>query len=273
MGDRFIGRSINRIVNRLAELTVPRIFNYNQALIKLAITTSVLPIINKILSSFNIFRKGTKENPIVIPSQAETLYLVDSDYVAPNVIHTEQSTFTELPVITVAPSQISSSIPLNSPPHYESQIYPPVYSAYPNTYTAIITPINSPGAEPLSGGTPIFVSLPAHQPVYVVPQSIPSSSYSPLSNPTSLQFSTTKKAKATTTSKPPNKERPNSEEESYNDSDSEDSDSSDESDGDPEENSDEESGELLDDLLGRKNQTIDANALEANDIEVLGEIQ
>jgi hypothetical protein len=49
------------MVNRLTEFWVPRFFNTNQKLINFAITMSVIPVINRILSSFAIFKPTSKQ--------------------------------------------------------------------------------------------------------------------------------------------------------------------------------------------------------------------
>lgn len=59
-GELWVGRAINRLVNRIIERSAPRIFDINQKLFNLAIRNIVVPRINKILSMYSVILPSTK---------------------------------------------------------------------------------------------------------------------------------------------------------------------------------------------------------------------
>lgn len=60
VGDLFVGRAINRLINTIIERSAPRIFDINQKLFNLVITNIILPRINKILSMYSVMLPSTK---------------------------------------------------------------------------------------------------------------------------------------------------------------------------------------------------------------------
>lgn len=58
--NRWMTRSINKILNRLIEVAVPRIFDLNQRMFNYAINNVVVPRINKILTMYSVIMPSTK---------------------------------------------------------------------------------------------------------------------------------------------------------------------------------------------------------------------